>query len=281
MAEWHALLACPHCAAQLAETGGALVCASGHSFDIARQGYVNLLPGGANSGTADTPEMVTARSAFLARGHFSPLDEALAEEVASAAASAEGCVIDIGAGTGEHLAAVLECLPGRTGLALDISKHAARRAARAHPRIGAVVCDAWDTLPVRDGVAAVVMCVFAPRNTAEFARVLAPSGMLVVVTPTARHLGELVGPLGLVSVDPHKEERLEAALGGHFERTATRLVECEMHLSRADALAAALMGPSAHHLQADETESRVASLPEPIAVSLSVRVSTWQMAISL
>lgn len=281
MAEWHTLLACPNCGAALAEAGSALACASGHSFDIARQGYVNLLPGGANAGTADTPEMVGARSAFLARGHFKPLDEALAEEVASAAGDTEGCVIDVGAGTGEHLTAVLERLPGRTGLALDISKHAARRAARAHPRIGAVVCDAWGALPVRDCVAAAVMCVFAPRNAAEFARVLVPGGALVVVTPTERHLQEIVGPLGLVSVDPRKEERLEAALGGHFERAAARRVEREMRLSRAEVLAVALMGPSAHHLRADETESQVASLPEPIAVSLSVSVSTWRPTISL
>ncbi|MGB4441124.1 MAG: methyltransferase domain-containing protein [Coriobacteriia bacterium] len=277
MAGWHALLACPHCGAELAEAGGALACASGHSFDIARQGYVNLLPGDATAGTADTREMVGARSAFLARGHFRPLDAALADAVVSAVGAAEGCVIDVGAGTGEHLAAVLERLPGRTGLALDISKHAARRAARAHPRVGAAVCDAWGTLPVRDGVAAAVMCVFAPRNAPEFARILAASGVLVVVTPTSRHLQEIAGPLGLVSVDPRKEERLETALGGHFERAATRAVEREMRLSREDVLAAALMGPSAHHLQADDVESRVASLPEPIAVTLSVSVSTWQL----
>jgi len=276
MAEWHGLLACPYCGAALAEAGGALACAAGHAFDIARQGYVNLLPGGASADTADTPEMVAARTGFLARGHFGPLDEALAEAVASGVGATEGCVIDVGAGTGGHLAAVLERLPYHVGLALDISKHAARRAARAHPRIGAVVCDAWGTLPVRDGVAAAVMCVFAPRNAPEFARVLAPAGALVVVTPTARHLEELVGPLGLVSVDPRKEERLEATLGGHFERTTTRLVECEMHLARADALAAALMGPSAHHLRAGEAESRVAALPEPIDTTLSVSVSTWR-----
>ena len=275
MAGWYSLLACPVCRGELAETAGTLRCASSHSFDIARQGYVNLLPGGAHVGTADTPEMVAARAAFLGGGHFAPLDEALAAAVA-AAATADGCVIDIGAGTGEHLAAVLERLPGRTGLALDISKHAAKRVARAHPRIGAVVCDAWGALPVRDGVAAVVMCVFAPRNAAESARVLAPGGALVVATPTAAHLAELVVPLGLVSVDPRKEERLDAALGTHFERRVTQLVEHRMRLSREDVRAVALMGPSAHHMRAGDAELRVAALAEPAAVTLSVNVSTWE-----
>lgn len=276
MAEWHALLACPHCGEALAETGGALVCAQGHSFDIARQGYVNLLPGGARADTADTPEMVAARVDFLARGHFAALDEALAEAAARAAADVVGCVVDVGAGTGEHLAAVLERLPERTGLALDISKHAARRAARAHDRIGAVVCDAWAALPLRDGVAAAVMSVFSPRNAAEFARVLAPNGALIVAAPNPEHLAGLVGPLGMVSVDERKEERLEATLGGHFHRAEGTLVVRELQLSRDDALAAAFMGPSAHHLDPDETVRRLVALGEPVAVTVSVTVSTWR-----
>lgn len=276
MAEWHALLSCPHCGAGLEERDGALTCTTGHAFDLARQGYVNLLPGDARAGTADTPEMVAARAAFLGGGHFLPLDEALADAAVEAADGADGCVVDIGAGTGEHLAAVLECLPGRTGLALDISKHAARRAARAHPRIGALVCDAWGSLPIRDGVAAIVMCVFAPRNAEEFARVLVPTGALIVATPTARHLEELIAPLGLVTVDPRKEERLEVTLGGRFERVATRLVEHDMRLSAEDVSAVVSMGPSARHTRPAEIQARVAALAEPVTATLSVNVTTWR-----
>lgn len=276
MAEWHALLACPHCGGGLTEYAGTLACDNGHSFDIARQGYVNLLPGGAQTGTADTPAMVTARAAFLARGYFSAIDDALADVVSQVAAGVPGCMIDAGAGTGEHLAAVLDRLPGRIGLALDLSKHAAQRAARAHVRIGAVVCDAWGTLPVRNRVAAVVTSVFAPRNAAEFARVLAPGGALVVVTPNLGHLAELVAALGMVSVDPHKEERLEVSLGGYFRRAGVTLVERELLLGPADALAAAMMGPSAHHMGAAEAEERVLALEDPFATALSVTVSTWK-----
>lgn len=276
MAEWHALLACPHCGTGLVAREGALACQNGHTFDIARQGYVNLLPGGASTGTADTQAMVSARAAFLARGHFSAIDEALAEAVRRAVDGVPGCIIDAGAGTGEHLAAVLDRLPGRIGLALDLSKHAARRAARAHGRIGAVVCDAWGRLPVRDGVAAAVTSVFAPRNGAEFARVLAPGGALVVVTPRQGHLAELVSVLGMVSVDPQKEERLESALGGHFRRVADVCVDRAMLLQHDEALSAAMMGPSAHHLSPAEAEERVSALPEPFGTVLSVTVSTWE-----
>ena len=65
---------------------------------------------------------------------------------------------------------------------------------------------------MRDGVAAVVLSVFAPRNGEEMARILAPGGALVAVTPTTRHLYELVGPLGLLSVPDDKEDRLDAQL---------------------------------------------------------------------
>lgn len=276
MAEWHELLACPHCGAGLAERAGAVACENGHAFDIARQGYVNLLPPNAHTGTADTPAMVAARAAFLARGHFSVLDEALASAVSEAVDGISGCIIDAGAGTGQHLAAVLDALPDRVGLALDISKHAAQRAARIHERIGAVVCDAWAGLPVRSGVAAAVMSVFAPRNAAEFARVLAPGGALVVVAPSDRHLTELVSALGLVSVDPDKEARLAATLGGHFHQVRSVSVTRELLFSHDDVLAAALMGPSAHHLTAAEVETRVAALAEPYLTTLSVTVSTWE-----
>src|SRR3954452_11483947 len=112
------LLRCPVCGDALGEAGGALRCPEGHSFDIARQGYVNLVPG-----RADTPEMVEARDGFLRAGHFRRLAAALADEARGAGevgAAGEagdlpppgGVVVDLGAGTGHHLASVLDALPG-------------------------------------------------------------------------------------------------------------------------------------------------------------------------
>ncbi|MBN1192666.1 MAG: methyltransferase domain-containing protein [Coriobacteriia bacterium] len=273
--EWYSLLACPDCGGPLVALDGVLRCEAGHSFDVARQGYVNLLRGGTHTGTADSAGMVAARAAFLGAGHYAPLMEVVAASVALAVSGVEGCILDAGAGTGEYLAAVLDRLPGRVGLALDISKHAARRAARAHERVGAVVCDAWGRLPVRDGAAAAVLSVFAPRNPDEFARVLAPGGALVVVTPTMRHLSEIVGPLGMVGIDPHKQERLQAALSGLFECTSTCAVEREVQMSRADAIAAAQMGPSAYHTAPEEVARLAREMSEPVVATLSVTVGTW------
>ena len=151
------LLRCPHCTGPLADAGPAVRCPRGHGFDVARQGYLSLLAGGGGTSTADTAAMVQARAAFLGAGHYDALSEAVA------AAVGRGPVVDVGAGTGHHLARVLDRVEG-PGLALDLSKHAARRAARAHPRAGAVVADAWRALPVADAVAGTVLSVFAPRH---------------------------------------------------------------------------------------------------------------------
>lgn len=253
------LLRCPVCALGLRREGGAVRCAAGHSFDVARSGYLSLLPGGA--GTADTAAMVAARDRFLSAGHFDPVGDAVAAIVGA------GPVVDVGAGTGRHLARVLAARDG-PGLAIDLSRQAARRAARAHPRIGAVVADAWRGLPLRDGVAGAVLSVFAPRGPAEAARVLGPGGRLVVVTPSPRHLTQLVGPLGLVAVDPDKDARLERQLAG-FRLLRAEPVERTLVLGADDVRDVVAMGPSARHVDA-------AALPDLAGeVTLSVRVAAY------
>jgi len=227
----------------------------GHAFDIARQGYVDL--SGGHRVVGDSASMVAAREAFLGAGHF----DVIAEAVRTAAGEGDGCVVEVGAGTGYYLD---RARAGRDGVALDSSRYAARRAARAG--LGAVVCDVWRPWPLRDAVAAAVLCVFAPRNASEMRRVLAPGGVIVVVTPTPRHLAELVRPLGLVRVDERKPERLSAALG---EPVREREIEAELDLSRDDVAALIAMGPNAHHVDA-QWVARAA------VATLSVRVAVYE-----
>ncbi|MFD9545952.1 putative RNA methyltransferase [Nocardia salmonicida] len=269
LTEVAALLACPECGDALQPHDRALRCGTGHSFDIARQGYVGLLTGASTKMTGDTADMLDARAAFQGAGHFAPIAAAIVR-----ALDTDGTVLEIGAGTGYYLAEVLDTHPGTLGIALDVAKPAARRAARAHSRMGSVLADAWRGLPVRDDVVSGVLSVFAPRNPAEVARVLIPGGRFVVVTPTARHLGELIGPLGMVGVDPDKDRRLADSLSGAFTRAEHTLVEFPMKLSRPDVTNVVAMGPSAFHgTPADDP--RIAALPDVTEVTASVTVSTY------
>ncbi|GAA4695024.1 putative RNA methyltransferase [Phytohabitans rumicis] len=258
-------LRCPLCREPLAAAAQALRCPRGHSFDLAKQGYVNLSPGRAPH-SGDTPEMVAARAEFLAAGHYDFISSAL-DRVARTAYQS-GLVVDAGAGTGRHLAAVLDALPGAHGLALDVSKPALRRAARAHPRAGAVLCDTWGRLPLADRAAGLLLNVFAPRNGAEFRRVLRPGGALLVVTPAADHLAELVDRLGLLHVDPDKADRVAASLGDHFALAEEHQLRRTLTLSGAAARTVVAMGPSAWH-------TAPVSLDGPVTVTASVRLGVY------
>ncbi len=187
-----------------------------------------------------------------------------------------GIYLDVGAGTGYALSALLDAAPKRAGIALDISKHAAKVAAHAHERIGSIVADVWTRLPLQDGCAVLVLDIFSPRNAEEFARVLIDGGTLIVVTPNPEHLAELVGPLELITIDPRKRERLSVKLGSHFEQVAEQIVTYPLALNHADATAAAAMGPSAAHVSAEELSRRVEALDDPISVTVSVTVGTYR-----
>jgi 23S rRNA (guanine745-N1)-methyltransferase len=238
-------LTCPVCGQELRRRDGSLVCPARHTFDIARHGYVNLAAGRALVG--DTATMVAERDGFLAAGHYRPLAERVAELVVTALPLAEGLVVDAGGGTGYYLTHVLDRLPGATGMVLDSSVAALRRAARAHPRAAAVGWSVWEPWPLAAGSVALVLDVFAPRNPAEFHRVLHPEGALLMVTPAPEHLAELREVAGLIGVDERKPERLERALAARFRSEVRDELTFQMRLDAAAVRQVAGMGPSAHH----------------------------------
>ncbi|MDT5037842.1 MAG: rRNA (guanine745-N1)-methyltransferase [Micromonosporaceae bacterium] len=269
-------LRCPVCHARLAAEPAALRCPRGHGFDLARHGYADLTAGRVTH-AGDTADMVAARAALLGAGHFQVLTEALAAAADRGGGGAgAGLVVDVGAGTGHHVAGLLDAHPDDVGLAIDVSKPALRRAARAHPRLAAVRADAWRGLPVGDGAAGTVLNVFAPRSGPEFHRVLRADGVLVVATPAAEHLAELVDALDLVRVDPAKSRRLSDTLRPWFTRVDSRQYRWELRLSADEAATAVAMGPSAHHTDPTRLAATLARRPTPISVTAAVDVSRWR-----
>lgn len=275
------LLACPACAARdlvdrpLALEGAALRCAEGHAYDVARQGHVNLL-GRAVPRNADGADMVAARERLLGSGAYDRVGAALAGAARRAAgALSTPTVLDVGAGPGWYLDRVLAGLAddGREGrgVALDVSPAAARRAGRSSWRVGAVVADAWARLPLRTAAVDVALSVFAPRQPAELARVLAPGGNALVVSPLPAHLAALREAWGLLDVEPGKQERLAATFGEHLslvEEVDVRYVVALDPGTIADLVA---MGPNAFH------HGGAPARPEaPTEVEVAVRLSTWR-----
>jgi 23S rRNA (guanine745-N1)-methyltransferase len=266
-----ARLRCPVCGGSLRHAGRTLSCPSGHAFDVARQGYVNLISGHRRH-QGDDARMVAARERFLSAGHYRPLSAALAELAATHAPDGDGIVVDLAGGTGHHLSAVLDASPHRYGLCVEASTSALRRAARAHPRAAAIGADVWAPLPVRTGAASVVLSVFAPRGIAEIERILGPGGVVVVATPLPAHLAELGRLVGGIGIDPRKPERLAASFRG-FERLASREVTRRIALRHEEVHAVMAMGPSARHLSDDQLDRAIARLPGRVDATMSVEIS--------
>ena len=184
---------CPKCRAELVDTGKSLVCPNRHTYDIARQGYVNLFmkQSSSDSRHGDSREMVAARSAFLDLGLYSPLCDAVAERV-KVCAKQDMYVLDVGCGecyyTAKIKAAIEEYSPVVCGI--DISKFALMAGAKRDRSINLAVASAFD-IPIADGCADVILNLFAPHKESEFLRILKPGGTLIRVFPLERHLWEL------------------------------------------------------------------------------------------
>jgi 23S rRNA (guanine745-N1)-methyltransferase len=256
------LLICPICSEPLDLNASGAACPARHSFDRAKQGYLNLLnaPPPAN---ADTAGMLAARDRFLATGWYEPMATALAERCSG------DVLAEAGAGTGYYLAHGLDRRPDARGVATDVSVAAIRRAAKAHPRMAAVVADTWAGLPLRTAAFSTLLCVFAPRNPAEFHRVLRPAGTLLVAMPLPSHLAELRATLGLLDIEDDKAGSLEAALAGRFEREDTWTSERRVTLAPAEVADLVGMGPNAFHTGPGR------DLPgSPVDVTLATQVLT-------
>jgi 23S rRNA (guanine745-N1)-methyltransferase len=184
-------LLCPvaGCRRPLTRTSRAFSCPRAHSFDVARSGYVNLLQpkDRRSSRPGDGAATVIARGRLAARGFETPLTDAILDLLTLGAGDA---VLDIGCGDGHHLADITTRFSAE-GYGLDISGAAIDVAARLHPELHWVVGNADRFLPYADASFRLVASITAQRNPAEFRRVLADEGALLVVVPAPDDLIEV------------------------------------------------------------------------------------------
>ncbi|MEH6393864.1 23S rRNA (guanine(745)-N(1))-methyltransferase [Pseudoalteromonas sp.] len=179
---------CPLCQQPLTLHINVLKCSNNHSFDMAKEGYVNLLPVQQKNSKqpGDNLDMVQARRAFLTTGHYQFLQTAIAQRVAT---HSPHCVIDLGCGEGFYTQAIANACDAKV-YGVDISKSAIKYAAKRYDNCNFSVASISQA-PFNDGVADVLVSIFAPLFDAELARLAKSAGTLIVASPGPWHLKEL------------------------------------------------------------------------------------------
>ena len=245
-------LLCPVCGGRLAREKTVWRCESRHSFDVARSGYVNLLPPSASGKRhGDDKRMVAARTAFLSRGYYDHLIGAVAETCAQLTGP-DACVLDAGCGEGTYTRAIYDALAAKGGcpqlLGADISAEAVRRAARQVPE--GIFCAASTAhLP--------------PLMAEEFLRVLKPGGYLLRVVPMERHLFELKAA---VYDRPYENPPAEPAVEG-FRLLRTQTLRKTITLSSNEDVQALFLMTPYYYKTGAEDQQKLAAVP-------SLRVTT-------
>ena len=206
-------LICPICGEQLNREDRHLACARGHSFDIARQGHVNLLvvqqKRSLNPG--DTREQVLSRREFLEAGYYAPICDALIETAKELGIS--GQILDVGCGEGYYSTRLADALEAPlTGL--DISKEAVRCAA-ARYKGRQWLCATAAHIPVESGSVQLLTSLFALTLPEEFHRVLAPGGYYFQVLAAEDHL---LGLKGIIYDRLNRKEKTTVPELPGFER---------------------------------------------------------------
>lgn len=229
-------LTCPVCGQTLQRADKTLRCAAGHCYDLARQGYVNLLRSKQSKSKrhGDDKRMVHARTAFLNLGYYDILRDAVAE-AACRCTRGDADVLDVGCGEGYYTAAVLQALAQQGGrvsvCGMDISRDALMEAHRREPRLQLAVASV-NHLPVADASCNLLLNLFAPHDAAEFARVLRPGGALLRAIPLERHLWELKQAVYDV---PYENKPADPALPG-FTLVQQQTLRTRITLTTPDAV---------------------------------------------
>ncbi|MCB1959530.1 MAG: methyltransferase domain-containing protein [Rhodocyclaceae bacterium] len=267
-------LACPLDGHPLVRDGASWRCADGHVFDIARQGYVHLLPvqHKRSRDPGDSKAMVAARQRFLNSGSYQPVAAAVSR-AALADAPPDARCLDAGSGEGYYLRALASALDAGQSIAalgVDISKWAVLAAARQDARPAWVV-GSNAHLPVRSGTVERLLCLFGFPVYAEFARVLKAGGRLIQADAGPAHLREL-REIIYPSLKPARDPGDATPAG--FSRLARETVCYPLDLHSPDQIADLLaMTPHLHRASA-EGRARAAALPA-LTVTVDVRLTCF------
>ena len=264
---------------QINNKQGRWYCDNNHSFDIAKQGYTNLLPvqNKKSRSPGDDAEMVASRQRFLAKELYGPVATSLnglVSDYVKAQALNQVTVIDAGCGEGYYLRQLAEQAGDTRTLAilgLDISKWAVQAAARQDKQPGWVV-GSNANLPVLSSTVDRVLCMFGFPVYPEFARVLKPGGKLIQVDAGPDHLREL-REIVYPEVKSAPDKTLQVPEGFHHLNTDT--LRFTIDLAGAEAIAD-LLAMTPHLYRASQEGRAKAAELDRISLTIDIRLHTLE-----
>lgn len=228
---------CPLCQQPLSISERQYRCSNQHSFDLAREGYVNLLPVQQKKSKqpGDNEQMMQARRLFLQAGWYNPLVEQITEQLTH---RTNGYLLDLGCGEGYYSGQLHQKLADVTQYGIDISKVAIRSAAKAYPDIQFAVASSYQ-LPFAANSFDQLLRIYAPSLDSEIARVLKAGGHILSVSPAPEHLLQIKAAI-YPQVRYHSEEIIN--INGLVHRQRQRL-SFDLSLPSADLINLITMVP--------------------------------------
>jgi len=230
-------LACPIDKLELFRKENHYQCANGHSFDIARQGYVNLLPvqHKKSKHPGDSKAMVEARTRFLNTGFYNPVADNLSKIIFQQLSSNEThCIFDAGCGEGYYLQHVInaaQLINDDTNISfigMDISKPAIVAASK-RSKLASWVVGTNSQPPFLDQSIDLIFCVFGFQSFAGFKKILKADGKLILVEPGTKHLQEL---RDIIYTEPASEKSgNKSGKDSDYALIDTQTLEFEIHLN--------------------------------------------------
>ncbi|MCM3761953.1 methyltransferase domain-containing protein [Alkalihalobacillus oceani] len=241
-----AAICCPYCRRSLQVKNGSLICADGHTFDLARQGYVNMLNRPGNQ-QYDKRLFMARQEIITASGLYDVLHQKIAKVVKEyfAAGRSSLFMLDAGCGEGSHLQRIIERSqqPVITGVGLDLSKEGIKLAAQSYKEPLWFVGDLAKS-PFTDGVFDAILNILSPANYKEFQRLLAPDGIVIKVVPRQNYLKELREALFMETEKKvYRKQSPAHRFKEHFELVDVMDVSHVTSLNQAHLSQLALMSP--------------------------------------
>lgn len=226
------MVICPLCQHPLTQTSTRWFCTHSHSFDVAKEGYVNLLPvqHKKSRSPGDTPEAVQARREFLQAGYYQPLRELIQTWLDELNPTA---VLDLGCGEGYYTSMMIR--EGRHVIGLDIAKPAVQTAAKRYSsknndQVQWLVASGAN-IPVQTASLDMVTSFFSPLPEVEMDRILQQQGYVLMATPAPMHLFSMREALfGVVQL--HEPEKFIQHLSPHFELVREQVLTYDLSLEQ-------------------------------------------------